>query len=83
NICAETDSAGVNPGVLVLGTLPYEQRLRQGRIFSYPDTKSQRAGPNHYQRPINRPKKHDTSNKRYGQMPYKQQSSSINHEPNS
>ncbi|AHI57345.1 hypothetical protein AX25_14595 [Listeria ivanovii WSLC3009] len=53
NIFAETESVGFNPGVLVPGMLPSEDRLLQGRLFSYSDTQRHRVGPNYLQLPIN------------------------------
>lgn len=83
NIFAETESVGFNPGVLVRGMLPSEDRLLQGRLFSYSDTQRHRVGPNYLQLPINSPKAPVANNQRDGHMPFKQQTSSINYEPNS
>lgn len=83
NVFAETESVGFNPGVLVRGMLPSEDRLLQGRLFSYSDTQRHRVGPNYLQLPINKPKVPVTNNQRDGYMPVGQQTSSINYEPNS
>ncbi|MBC6315680.1 catalase [Listeria grandensis] len=83
NIFAETESVGFNPGVLVPGILPSEDRMLQGRLFSYSDTQRHRVGPNYLQLPINSPKVDVNNNQRDGAMPFKQQTSSINYEPNS
>ncbi|EUJ26160.1 catalase [Listeria floridensis FSL S10-1187] len=83
NIFSETESVGFNPGVLVRGMLPSEDRLLQGRLFSYSDTQRHRIGPNYLQLPVNQPKTPVANNQRDGAMPFKQQTSSINYEPNS
>ncbi|WP_064092807.1 catalase [Rossellomorea aquimaris] len=83
NIFAETESAGFNPGVLVNGMLPSEDKLLQGRLFSYSDTQRYRIGANYLQLPINCPFAQVNNNQRDGHMPFKQQTSSVNYEPNS
>ena len=83
NFFAETESVGFNPGVLVPGMLPSEDKMLQGRIFSYSDTQRHRVGPNYLQLPINAPQCPFSNNQRDGSMPIKQQTSTINFEPNS
>jgi catalase len=83
NVFAETESVGFNPGVLVNGMLPSEDKLLQGRLFSYSDTQRYRIGANYQQLPINCPFAQVYNNQRDGAMPFKQQTSPINYEPNS
>jgi catalase len=83
NFFAETESVGFNPGVLVPGIQPSEDKMLQGRLFSYSDTQRYRIGPNYLQLPINSPKCPFANNQRDGAMPTKQQTSRINYEPNS
>ncbi|WP_179393396.1 catalase [Sporosarcina sp. JAI121] len=83
NFFAETESVGFNPGVLVPGMLPSEDKMLQGRIFSYSDTQRHRVGPNYLQLPINAPQCPFANNQRDGAMPIQQQTSTINFEPNS
>jgi catalase len=83
NIFAETESVGFNPGVLVNGMLPSEDKLLQGRLFSYSDTQRYRIGANYMQLPINCPFAQVENNQRDGHMPFKQQKGSVNYEPNS
>ena len=83
NFFAETESVGFNPGVLVPGMLPSEDKMLQGRIFSYSDTQRHRVGPNYLQLPINAPQCPFSNNQRDGAMPIKQQTATINYEPNS
>lgn len=83
NVFAETESVGFNPGVLVNGMLPSEDKLLQGRLFSYSDTQRYRIGANYLQLPINCPFAQVANQQRDGGMPFKQQKSAVNYEPNS
>ncbi|WP_425598848.1 catalase [Tahibacter aquaticus] len=56
NVFQETEQAAFAPANLVPGIEPSEDRLLQGRIFSYADTQLYRVGTNGLQLPINRPK---------------------------
>jgi catalase len=82
NVFAETESVGFNPGVVVPGIEPSEDKLLQGRLFSYSDTQRYRIGTNYLQLPINCPFAQVANNQRDGSMPFKQQSGHINYEPN-
>ncbi|WP_026688518.1 catalase [Alteribacter aurantiacus] len=82
NVFAETESVGFNPGVLVPGIEPSEDKMLQGRLFSYSDTQRHRVGPNYLQLPINCPFAKVNNNQRDGFMPIGQQTNSINYEPN-
>jgi catalase len=83
NVFAETESVGFNPGVLVPGMLPSEDKLLQGRLFSYSDTQRYRIGANYLQLPINCPFAKVANGQRDGHMPFGQQTHQINFEPNS
>ncbi|MDV2685825.1 catalase [Alkalihalophilus lindianensis] len=82
NVFAETEQVGFNPGVVVPGIEPSEDKLLQGRLFSYSDTQRYRVGPNYLQLPINCPFAQVNNNQRDGAMTYKQQPGHINYEPN-
>ncbi|TJY41816.1 catalase [Cohnella pontilimi] len=82
NVFSETESVGFNPGVLVPGIEPSEDKLLQGRLFSYSDTQRYRIGTNYLQLPINCPFAQVNNNQRDGAMPVKQQNAHINYEPN-
>lgn len=56
NVFQETEQAAFAPANLVPGIEPSEDRLLQGRIFSYADTQLYRIGANGLQLPINRPR---------------------------
>lgn len=55
NFFQETEQVAMSPANLIPGIEPSEDRLLQGRIFSYSDTQMYRLGVNHQQLPINRP----------------------------
>jgi catalase len=57
-------------GVMVDGMDFSDDKLLQGRTFSYSDTQRYRVGPNYLQLPINRPKRPVATNQRDGQMTY-------------
>jgi len=54
NFFQETEQAAFAPSNIVPGIEPSEDRLLQGRVFSYADTQMYRLGANHQQLPINR-----------------------------
>jgi len=70
NYFAEVEQAAFGTGVLVDGLDFSDDKLLQGRTFSYSDTQRYRVGTNYLQLPINAPKKHVATNQRDGQMTY-------------
>ena len=56
NVFLETEQAALAPSNLVPGIEPSEDRLLQGRLFSYADTQLHRIGTNGLQLPVNRPR---------------------------
>ena len=70
NYFAEVEQVAFGTGVLVDGLDFSDDKLLQGRTFSYSDTQRHRIGTNYLQLPINRPKKHVATNQRDGQMAY-------------
>ncbi|HEX4613212.1 MAG TPA: catalase [Urbifossiella sp.] len=50
-----TEQAAFSPGMLVPGIEASEDRLLQGRLFSYADTQRYRLGANYLDLPVNRP----------------------------
>lgn len=55
NYFAEVEQSAFAPSVVVPGIEPSEDKLLQGRLFSYPDTQRHRLGPNYLQIPVNCP----------------------------
>lgn len=72
NYFAEVEQAAFGTGVLVDGLDFSDDKMLQGRTFSYSDTQRYRVGANYLQLPINAPKKHVATNQRDGQMAYNQ-----------
>ncbi|KEO84924.1 catalase [Tumebacillus flagellatus] len=68
NYFAEVEQAAFGTGVLVDGLDFSDDKLLQGRTFSYSDTQRHRVGTNYLQVPINAPKKHVATNQEGGQM---------------
>ncbi|MGG3623600.1 catalase KatX [Bacillus gobiensis] len=86
NYFAEVEQAAFGTGVLVDGLDFSDDKLLQGRTYSYSDTQRYRVGPNYLQLPINAPKKHVATNQRDGQMEYRvdrgpSQNPHVNYEP--
>lgn len=70
NYFAEVEQAAFGTGVLVDGLDFSNDKMLQGRTFSYSDTQRYRVGGNYLKLPINAPKKHVATNQRDGQMTY-------------
>ena len=88
NYFAEVEQAAFGTGVLVDGLEFSDDKMLQGRTFSYSDTQRYRVGSNYLQLPINAPKKHVATNQRDGQMAYRQDmvpgmNPHVNYEPSS
>ncbi|WP_245247312.1 MULTISPECIES: catalase [unclassified Paenibacillus] len=88
NYFAEVEQVAFGTGVLVDGLDFSDDKLLQGRTFSYSDTQRYRVGTNYLQLPINAPKKRVATNQRDGQMTYfvdraPGQTPHVNYEPSS
>jgi catalase len=86
NYFAEVELSAFGTGVLVDGLDFSDDKMLQGRTFSYSDTQRYRIGTNYLQLPINAPKKHVATNQRDGQMAFRQDlvpgvSPHVNYEP--
>ena len=81
NFFNETEQSAFAPGNLVPGIEPSEDRLLQGRIFSYSDTQMYRLGANHQQIPVNRPVVKVNNNNQEGHMNVSERDSDVNYEP--
>ncbi|GIP22600.1 catalase X [Paenibacillus sp. J22TS3] len=84
----EVEQAAFGTGVLVDGLDFSDDKLLQGRTFSYSDTQRHRVGTNYLQLPINAPRKAVATNQRGGQMQYHVdlapgQNPHVNYEPSS
>jgi len=56
NVFLDTEQAALAPSNMVPGIEPSDDRLLQGRLFSYADTQLHRVGTNGLQLPVNRPR---------------------------
>lgn len=81
NVFQETEQAAFAPGNLVPGIEPSEDRLLQGRIFSYNDTQLYRVGTNVYQLPINAPKVAVNNHNQNGVANHGSTTAWVNYEP--
>ncbi len=81
NVFQETEQSAFAPGNLVPGIEPSEDRLLQGRIFSYNDTQLYRVGTNVFQLPINQPKVAVNNNNQSGDADKVATASRVNYEP--
>jgi catalase len=89
NYFAEVEQAAFGTGVLVDGLDFSDDKLLQGRTFSYSDTQRHRIGANYLQLPINSPKTKVATNQRDGQMTFRVdgveagENPHVNYEPSS
>jgi catalase len=87
NFFAEVEQAAFGTGVLVDGLDFSDDKMLQGRTFSYSDTQRYRVGPNYLQLPVNHPRAHVATNQRDGQMTFNVDHTGpnpkVNYEPNS
>ena len=83
---AEIEQAAFGTGVLVDGMDFSDDKMLQGRTFSYSDTQRYRIGSNYLQLPVNAPKVKVHTNQRRAQMDYRnreqfEENPHINYEP--
>ncbi|GCE11338.1 catalase [Tengunoibacter tsumagoiensis] len=89
NFFAEVEQSAFGTGVLVDGLEFSDDKMLQGRTFSYSDTQRYRVGTNYLQLPVNHPKHHVATNQRDGNMAYyvdgvaEGENPHINYEPSS
>ncbi|WP_326491800.1 catalase [Myxococcus stipitatus] len=81
NFFEETEQAAFSPGVQPSGIEPSEDRLLQGRLFSYADTQRYRVGANYQSLPVNRARAAVNNNNQGGSMNFANTKSDVNYEP--
>ncbi|MCK9815649.1 catalase KatB [Pseudomonas sp. MAFF 302046] len=81
NAFQETEQVAMAPSNLVPGIEPSEDRLLQGRVFSYADTQMYRLGANALQLPINAPKVAVNNGNQDGALNGGQTSTGVNYQP--
>lgn len=80
---ADVEQSAFSPGAVVPGIEPSEDKLLQGRLFSYPDTQRYRLGANYLNIPVNCPYAPVRNYQRDGAMVMNADPSPVNYEPNS
>ncbi|WP_318444323.1 catalase [Photobacterium leiognathi] len=83
NFFQETEQAAFAPANTVTGIEPSEDRLLQGRVFSYSDTQMYRLGANGNSLPINRPKNGVVNYNQNGMANHGNTKSDVNYEASS
>ena len=83
NFFAETEQVAMCPANLIDGVMLSNDKMLQGRSFSYADTQRYRLGSNFSQLPINRSMSPVNTLTQDGFMRYHASSSNINYSPNS
>ena len=81
NFFQETEQAAFAPSNLIPGIEPSEDKLLQGRIFSYADTQLYRLGANLSQLPINQTRVKITNHNQDGALDQGETTSDINYQP--
>ncbi|WP_411383103.1 catalase KatB [Pseudomonas sp. L7] len=81
NFFQETEQVAMAPSNLVPGIEPSEDRLLQGRLFSYADTQLHRVGANNLSLPVNQPRNEVNTINQDGAMNAGATASAINYQP--
>ncbi|MEW6762059.1 MAG: catalase [Pseudomonadota bacterium] len=81
NFFESTEQVALAPGNVVPGIEPSEDRMLQGRLFSYNDTQIHRVGTNYQALPINRPLVPVRNHQQDGAASISGRSGSVNYEP--
>ncbi len=82
NFFEETEQAAFAPSNLIPGIEPSEDRMLQGRLFSYADTQRYRLGVNAYRIPVNTPKNASINNhEQHGQLRTTHSKRDVNYQP--
>ena len=81
NYFQEVEQSAFSPATLIPGIEPSEDKLLQGRLFSYGDTQRHRLTGNFQQLPVNAPKNTVKTYNQDGYMSTRQQNGDVNYEP--
>ena len=81
NYFETTEESAFAPSRLVPGIQPSEDRMLQGRLFSYADTQMYRLGPNYQDIPVNRPRVAVNNDDQDGLMNVNDRKGEVNYEP--
>lgn len=83
NFFEHTEQAALAPSNMIPGIEASEDRLLQGRMFSYADTQRYRVGVNGFQLPVNKPLAAVNSHAQAGDLRSGLEDKDINYQPNS
>jgi catalase len=81
NFFNETERYAPAPSNLIPGIEPSEDRMLQGRLFSYADTQRYRLGINHQLFPINHPRVPVQNHNVDGEGQFRQKEQDVNYQP--
>lgn len=81
NYFQQVEQAAFSPGTLVPGIEPSEDKLLQGRLFSYFDTQRHRLTGNFQQIPVNASKNNVKTYNQDGYMSIREQKGDVNYQP--
>ena len=81
NYFQQVEQAAFSPGTLVPGIEASEDKLLQGRLFSYFDTQRHRLTGNFQQIPVNAPKNNVKTYNQDGYMSIREQKGDVNYQP--
>ena len=81
NFFQYTEQAAMAPNNMIPGIEPSEDRMLQGRLFSYADTQRYRLGINHMSLPVNAPKVQVNSHSQNGAGYAAPRKGSVNYQP--
>lgn len=81
NYFQSTEQAAFAPSNMIPGIEPSEDRMLQGRLFSYADTQRHRVGINHMSLPVNAPKVAVYSHNQEGAGYSMPKTSTVNYQP--
>ena len=76
-----TEQVAFDPGMVVPGIEPSEDKMFQGRAFSYADTQRYRLGANYLDLPVNRPLAPVSNNNQDGASNHGHRKGDVNYEP--
>jgi catalase len=76
-----TEQSAFAPGMIVPGVEPSEDKMLQGRLFSYADTQRYRVGTNYLMLPVNRPERTVDNVNQDGRMNFGVTTGDVNYEP--
>jgi len=81
NFFQSTEQVAYSPAMVVPGIEPSEDRLLQGRLFSYADTQRYRLGANYLMLPVNAPRSQVNNHNQDGAMNFGATASDVNYQP--